>query len=65
MSAIEAPIVEMTDDEYTLFLSQEVERGVGLAVADFITAYTAGEIDDSDPEVTRLAALLALGQNGA
>lgn len=65
MSMTEAPIVDMTRDEYAGFLSQEVERGVGMTVREFITAYTAGELDDSDPEVARLAALLALGQNGA
>jgi hypothetical protein len=53
------------DDEYTSFLCQEVERGVSMTVADFIAAYTAGELDDTDPEVARLAALLAIGQNGA
>jgi hypothetical protein len=55
----------MTLEEYQRFLASEVERGLGMAVDDFIKAYAAGELDDSDPEVARLAALLALGQNGA
>ena len=66
MSAPEqTPVVEMTLEEYQRFLASEVERGLGMAVDDFIKAYAAGELDDSDPEVARLAALLALGQNGA
>jgi hypothetical protein len=65
MSATETPIIEMTDDEYGFFLSGEVERGLGIPLSEFVMAYEAGDLDDSNPEVTRLAALLALGQNSA
>jgi hypothetical protein len=58
-------VVEMTRSEYEGFLAREVDRATGLAVGAFIEAYAAGRLDDSDPEVARLAALLALGQNGA
>jgi hypothetical protein len=58
-------VVEMTRSEYERFLAREVDRSFGVAVDRFIEAYAAGELDDSDPEVARLAALLALGQNGA
>ena len=64
MSAVETPVIELDDDEYALFLAREVDRGTGLAVPGFIEAYTTGRLDDADPEVARLAALLALGQNG-
>ena len=63
--AEEATVIEMTREEYEGFLAREVERGVGMSVDEFVRAYAAGELDDGDPEVSRLAALLALGQNGA
>lgn len=63
--SIATEIISLTPDEYTLFLSAEVERGVDMDIPAFVAAYTAGEVDDSDPEVARLVALLALGQNGA
>jgi hypothetical protein len=65
MSATETPIIEMTDDEYDVFLSGEVDRGLGIPLSEFVMAYEAGHLDEADPEVTRLAALLALGQNSA
>jgi hypothetical protein len=61
----ETAVVEMTRSEYENFLAREVDRSFGVAVGRFVEAYAAGELNDSDPEVARLAALLALGQNGA
>jgi hypothetical protein len=64
MSAVEEPIIEMTNDEYAAFLDLEVRRGVSMTLTEFVAAYTAGKLDDTNPEVGRLAALLAVGQNG-
>jgi hypothetical protein len=36
----------------------------GMEAADFLRAYEAGEVDDSDPAVSELVARLRIGQNG-
>jgi hypothetical protein len=58
------PVVELSRDEYDAYLEEETERAVGMTVADFIRAYEAGELDDSNPAVSELLALLRVGQNG-
>jgi hypothetical protein len=57
-------LVELTQDDYNAFLGRELEAGVGLDLATFLERYAAGDLDDADPEVARLAALLGIGQNG-
>jgi hypothetical protein len=58
------PIVEFDEDEYRAFLEREVERGSGLSVEEFVRRYEAGDLDEGDPDVSDLASLLWLGQNG-
>jgi hypothetical protein len=58
------PVVELDETEYEAFLEREVKRGLGLSVGEFVRRYEAGELDEGDPEVSELAGLLWLGQNG-
>ena len=58
------PIVELDEDEYRAFLEREVQRGMGLSVEEFVRRYEAGDLDEGDPDVSDLASLLWLGQNG-
>jgi hypothetical protein len=58
-------VVELTRGEYESFLTSEIARWRDdLTLATFISAYRGGELDESDPEVDRLVALIGLGQNG-
>jgi hypothetical protein len=58
------PVIEFDEREYRAFLEQEVRRGTGLSVDEFVHRYEAGELDEGDPDVSDLAGLLWLGQNG-
>lgn len=58
------PVVDFTEEEYDTYLEGEVRRGTGLSVAEFVRAYEAAELDDSDPAVSDLVGLLRIGQNG-
>lgn len=58
------PIVEMSDDEYAAYIEREVSRSIGLSPEEFRNAYVHGKLDDSDPAVSELVALLRIGQNG-
>jgi hypothetical protein len=58
------PVIEFDEDEYRAFLEREVLRGSGLSVEEFVRRYEAAELDESDPDVSDLAGLLWLGQNG-
>jgi hypothetical protein len=58
------PVIELDDDEHRAFLEREVQRGTGLSVEEFVRRYRAGELDEGDPDVSDLAGLLWLGQNG-
>lgn len=58
------PVVGMTANEHDAYLEAESQRGVGLSVAAFKRAYEDGELDDADPAVSDLVALLRIGQNG-
>jgi hypothetical protein len=61
----EAEVVALTTKQYEAFLTSEISQWrSGLTLDQFIHAYRDGELDDSDPEVSRLAALVGLGQNG-
>jgi hypothetical protein len=60
-----AEILELSKTDYEAFLGAEIGRWQSeMTLPAFIAAYRAGELDDSDPEVARLAALVGLGQNG-
>ncbi len=58
------PIIEFDEREYRAFLEREVQRGLSISVDEFVSRYQAGELDESDPDVSDLAGLLWLGQNG-
>jgi hypothetical protein len=58
------PVIEFDEREYRAFLEHEVQRGSGLSVEEFVRRYEAGELDEGDPDVSDLAGLLWLGQNG-
>lgn len=58
------PVIELDEREYRAFLEREVQRGLGLSVDEFVSRYRAGELDEGDPDVSDLAGLLWLGQNG-
>ncbi len=57
------PVIEFDEREYRAFLEGEVQRGLGLSVDEFVRRFEAGELDESDPDVSDLAGLLWLGQN--
>lgn len=60
------PVLEMSASEYDDFLDRQVRTRLGLAgEAEFRARYLAGEVDDSDPDVGMLAALIAVGQDDA
>jgi hypothetical protein len=63
-TAAGTPVVDLTSEEYDAYLDTEARRLTGMAAADFLGAYEAGELDDSDPAVSELVALLRIGQNG-
>jgi hypothetical protein len=58
------PVIDLDEREYQAFLESEVRRGTGLSVDEFVRRYETGELDESDPDVSDLAGLLWLGQNG-
>ena len=58
------PVIEFDEDEYRAFLEREVLRGSGLSLEEFVHRYQAGALDEGDPDVSYLAGLLWLGQNG-
>jgi hypothetical protein len=59
-----APVDAVDGDEYRAFLEREVRRGSGLSIEVFVHRYEAVDLDDGDPDVSDLASLLWLGQNG-
>jgi hypothetical protein len=60
-----ADVVELPEREYEAFLTAEIQHWKhGFTLHTFIEAYQSGRLDDGDPEVTRLVALLDLLQNG-
>jgi len=58
------PVIEMTADEHQDFLESEARSRLGLSIAEFTELYIAGELDDADPDVSLLAVLTGMGQNG-
>lgn len=57
-------VVDLSEDEYDAYLEDEVRRGTGMSVEEFVRAYDKRELDDSDPAVSDLIGLLRIGQNG-
>jgi hypothetical protein len=58
-----APIVRFTPEEWDAYLERQVQREMGISVADFRKAFAAGELDDH-PAVGYIAGKLRIGQNG-
>lgn len=63
-TAAGTPIVERTPEEYAAYLERQVQREVGMSVAEFKRALAAGELDLGDMDVFYVAGLLRIGQNG-
>jgi hypothetical protein len=57
-------IVDLTAEEYDAYLDRESRRLAGMGAADFVRAYEAGTLDESDPAVSEVVGLLRIGQNG-
>lgn len=58
------PVIEFDEREYRAFLEHEVQRCSGLSVEEFVSRYEAGDLEEGDLDVSDLAGLLWLGQNG-
>jgi hypothetical protein len=63
-TAAGTPIVERSPEEYAAYLERQVQREIGMSVAEFRRAYAVGELDDGDVAVDYLVSLLRIGQNG-
>ena len=57
-------VIDLTPEEYDTYLDNEVRRLMDMDAAEFVRAYEAGELDESDPAVSELVGLLRIGQNG-
>ena len=60
----EAPIVRFTPKQWAAYLEREVQREVGMSVAEFKRAFAAGELDAGDMDVFSVTGLLGITQNG-
>jgi hypothetical protein len=63
-TAAGTPVIDLTEEEEAAFLEREVQREIGMSVAEFTRAYAAGELADGDVAVDELVGLLRIGQNG-
>ena len=63
-TAAGTPIIERTPEEQAAYLEREVQREMGMSVAEFTRALCAGELDLGDMDVFYVAGLLRVGQNG-
>ncbi|MGA9284866.1 MAG: hypothetical protein WBV85_05435 [Solirubrobacteraceae bacterium] len=63
-TAAGTPIIERTSEEQAAYLERQVQREIGMSVADFKRALSAGELDLGDMDVFYVAGLLRIGQNG-
>jgi hypothetical protein len=59
-----APIVRFTPEQYAAYLERQVQREVGMSVAEFRRAFAAGELDAGDMDVFYVTGLLGIGVNG-
>ncbi len=57
-------LIRPSAEEYRDLVAAEIRAALGLDVDEFVGAYVTGAVDEADPEVARIAALLGLGQNG-
>jgi hypothetical protein len=57
-------VYEPSAKEYADYLEARARALSDISVADFKRAYEAGKVDESDPAVSELIALLRIGQNG-
>lgn len=57
-------VYEPSAKEYAAYLEARAKALSGMSVAEFRGAYEAGDLDDADPGVSELVALLRIGQNG-
>jgi hypothetical protein len=57
-------VYEPSAKEYAEYLEARAQALAGMSVAEFKSAYEAGDLDDADPGVSELVALLRIGQNG-
>ena len=57
-------VYEPSVKEYAEYLEGQARVLSGMSVADFKRAYEAGTVDEADPAVSELVALLRIGQNG-
>ena len=59
-----APIVRFTPKQWAAYLEREVQREVGMSVAEFKRAFAAGELDAGDMDVFYVIGLLDISQKG-
>ncbi|MGE5282563.1 MAG: hypothetical protein ACM3N0_09650 [Chloroflexota bacterium] len=57
-------VYEPSAKEYAEYLEARTQALAGMSVAEFRGAYEAGDLDEADPGVSELVALLRIGQNG-
>ncbi len=63
-TAAGTPVIDRTPEEYAAYLERQVQREMGMSVAEFKRALAAGELDIGDVDVFYVAGLLRIGQNG-
>lgn len=54
-------LIELSEQEYAEYLASEVQSRLAMTVEEFKEAYAAGDLDESDAEVSLVASLLWLG----
>jgi hypothetical protein len=59
-----APIVRFTPKQWAAYLERQVQREVGMSVAEFRRAFAAGELDTGDMDVFYVIGLLDISQKG-
>jgi hypothetical protein len=57
-------VIDRTPEEEAAYLERQVQREMGMSVAEFKRAYAAGELDDAHPSLGYLVGKLRIGQNG-
>jgi hypothetical protein len=59
-----APIVRFTPKQWAAYLEHQVQREVGMSVAEFKRAFAAGELDTGDMDVFYVTGLLDVSHDG-
>lgn len=57
-------VFEPSKKEFDDYLERRVQAGQNMSVDEFKKAYEAGRLNEADPAVSELIALLQIGQNG-